>query len=145
MSLLVAPTGPGVRWDSGIHEGSDVSLYYDPMLAKLIVHADDRGAAIERMRRALSELTIVGVETSVPFHVRVMQEPDFRAGNITIRYLEEHPDLLDTQPSDVVAQTAALAAALLEHEQRQLRAVRRTVQAVSGQQSGWLERGWRDD
>ena len=145
VSLLVAPTGPGVRWDSGIHEGSDVSLYYDPMLAKLIVHADDRGAAIERMRRALSELTIVGVETSVPFHVRVMQEPDFRAGNITIRYLEEHPDLLDTQPSDVVAQTAALAAALLEHEQRQLRAVRRTVQAVSGQQSGWLERGWRDD
>ena len=107
------PSGPGVRWDGGIRAGSDIGLHYDPLLGKLIVHAGSRPAAIARMKRALGELVIHGVETSVPFHLRVMDEHDFGEGDLTIAYIEEHPELL--QPSDGEVRLVALAAALLEH------------------------------
>ena len=143
ITLLEVPTGPGVRWDSGIHEGSEVSLYYDPMLAKLIVYADERSTAIDRMRRALSELVIAGVETSAPFHMRVMNEADFASGDINIRYLEDHPDLLNAEPSGEIARVAALAAALLEHERRTRRGVTRTIGDGAQRGSAWLRRGWQ--
>ncbi len=139
---LQLPTGPGVRWDGGIIEGYEVSLFYDPLLGKLIVHGPDRAAAIERMRRALAEFRVVGVETSAPFHRRVMEEPDFRAGEIDIRYLEKHPGLLEGEPDEEALRVAALAAALLEEEDRQRRAVRR-IGAPAGGGSGWRDRGWR--
>jgi acetyl-CoA carboxylase biotin carboxylase subunit len=123
--VLELPAGPGVRWDGGIAEGYDVSLFYDPLLGKLIVHGEDRAAAIERMRRALHELRVVGVETSAAFHRRVMTEPDFRAGRIDIRYLETHPDVLNSGHDDEALRAAAVAGALLEAERRSRRAVRR--------------------
>ncbi len=61
-----------MRWDAGVVQGSEVTLHYDPLLAKLIVHAGTREAAIERMARALDELVVAGVETCAPFHRRVM-------------------------------------------------------------------------
>ncbi|MFW6078636.1 MAG: acetyl-CoA carboxylase biotin carboxylase subunit, partial [Gemmatimonadota bacterium] len=143
IELLSVPTGPGVRWDGGIGEGYEVSLHYDPMLAKLIVHGPDRATAIERMRRALGELRIVGIETSVPFHGRVMREPDFRAGEIDIKYLEKHPELLTEGASEEELRTVALAAALLEHERRQKRAVRRIEPTAANGRGGWRGRGWR--
>src|SRR3954471_13247930 len=85
ITYLHVPTGPGVRWDSGVEVGSDVGLFYDPMLAKLIVWADNREHAIERMHRALLELTIEGVETARDFHLRVMEDAEFRAGKISIQ------------------------------------------------------------
>ncbi|MBA2670843.1 MAG: acetyl-CoA carboxylase biotin carboxylase subunit, partial [Gemmatimonadetes bacterium] len=112
---LDVPAGPGVRWDSGIAVGYEVGLSYDPMLAKLIVHAPTRDEAINRMRRALGELRLVGLDSSVPFHLRVMDEPDFRAGRLDIRYLENHEaELLDIPLDDETLHLAALAAALLE-------------------------------
>src|SRR5690606_5881526 len=140
---LQLPTGPGVRWDGGVVEGFEVSLYYDPLLGKLIVHGPDRAAAIERMRRALAELRIVGVETSAPFHRKVMEEPDFRAGNLDIRYVEKHPGLLEGDPKEEMLRVAALAAAMLEEEDRQRRAVRRIGTTTAGVGSGWRDRGWR--
>ncbi|MEZ4414509.1 MAG: acetyl-CoA carboxylase biotin carboxylase subunit [Gemmatimonadota bacterium] len=115
---LAVPGGAGVRWDSGVEVGSEVGLFYDPLLAKLIVHGATREAAIQRMARALSELTIDGVETCTPLLRRIVAEPDFKAGKLSIRYLDEHPDLLQAEaaPSDVRA--AAVAAALLEHQRR---------------------------
>ncbi len=110
---LEVPSGPGVRWDGGIRVGSDIGLHYDPLLGKLVVHAGSRPAAIARMKRALGELVVHGVETSVPFHLRVMEEDDFREGDLTIAYIEEHPALL--RPSDGEVRLVALAAALLEH------------------------------
>lgn len=107
------PSGPGVRWDGGIRVGSDIGPHYDPLLGKLIVHAGSRPAAIARMKRALGELVIHGVETSVPFHLRVMEEDDFRTGDLTIGYVEEHPELL--RPSAGEVRLVALAAAMLEH------------------------------
>jgi acetyl-CoA carboxylase biotin carboxylase subunit len=115
---LEVPGGPGVRWDGGITHGTTVGLHYDPLLAKLIVHAPTRAAAIERMARALDELVVNGVETSVPFHRRVMDEPDFRAGRLSIRYVEEHPELTGGASDPRVVEAVAVAAALLEEEAR---------------------------
>ncbi|NUP55858.1 MAG: acetyl-CoA carboxylase biotin carboxylase subunit, partial [Gemmatimonadaceae bacterium] len=90
VQFLHVPSGPGVRWDGGIEAGSEISLFYDPMLAKLIVWAADRSQAIERMHRALLELTIDGVDTSRDFHLRMMENDDFRRGAIDIQWLEKH-------------------------------------------------------
>ena len=118
---LEIPGGPGVRWDGGIAQGVEVGLHYDPLLGKLIVHAPDREGAVARMARALDELVVDGVETSRAFLRRVMAEDDFRKGELSIRYLEEHPELLDgaggpSAPEDL--RTAAAVAALLEAEHR---------------------------
>jgi acetyl-CoA carboxylase, biotin carboxylase subunit len=151
IEALVLPSGPGIRWDGGIELGSDISLYYDPMLAKLIVYAPSRELAIARMRRALDELTVIGVETSVPFHRLVMQEPDFIAGRLSINYLDQHQDLVSgSRPADA-RRLAALAAALLEEEKNQRRSAQR-AQRPSTAASSWREPprpnpegGWRGD
>jgi acetyl-CoA carboxylase biotin carboxylase subunit len=124
VTQLEIPSGPGVRWDGGIVQGTEVALHYDPLLAKLIVHAPTRAAAIARMRRALGELVIAGVETCAPFHLRVMDEPDFASGDFCIRYLEEHPALLEPEEAGAETAAAAIAAALLEDEHRRHRAPR---------------------
>ncbi|HEX5580338.1 MAG TPA: acetyl-CoA carboxylase biotin carboxylase subunit, partial [Gemmatimonadaceae bacterium] len=110
---LHLPSGPGVRWDGGIEKGSEIGLFYDPMLAKLIVHARTREQAIERMHRALLELTVEGVETSRDFHLRVMEHPDFRSGNVSIQWLEQNLDALtNAPPPPEGVRLAAIAAAL---------------------------------
>ena len=113
------PTGPGVRWDSGIETGSEIGLHYDPMLAKLIVWAPDRAQAVARMHRALLELTVHGLETSRDFHLRVMEDEEFRRGAIEIQWLERRlPALVGTTPPDDGVRAAAIAAALLAHRDR---------------------------
>ncbi len=110
---LEIPTGPGVRWDGGIRAGSEVGLHYDSLLGKLAVHASDRAAAIRRMRSALEGLVIGGVDTTVPWHLAVMDEADYQANEVSIRYVEEHPGLGETpEPAllDVVMATAVLLA-----------------------------------
>jgi acetyl-CoA carboxylase biotin carboxylase subunit len=116
---LHLPTGPGVRWDGGIEVGSEVSLHYDPMLAKLIVWAPTRELAIARMHRALEELTIEGIETSRDFHLRVMEDDEFRRGAIEIQWLERRlPSLLGAVAPAASARIAAIAAALLADRER---------------------------
>src|SRR5213596_3713539 len=85
---LRVPGGPGVRWDGGIEEGNEVTLHYDPLIAKLIVWGETRAVALERMRRALRELTIVGIPSSQAFHLRVMDDPEFQRGDLDVTYLE---------------------------------------------------------
>jgi acetyl-CoA carboxylase biotin carboxylase subunit len=116
---LRVPAGPHVRWDSGIGTGTAVGLHYDPMLAKLIVWADTREMAIARMRRALLDLTIVGVETSREFHLRVMDDSDFQQGAFDIQWLERKlPELTSTRPPRAVVEVAAAAAALIARSDR---------------------------
>jgi acetyl-CoA carboxylase, biotin carboxylase subunit len=144
VARLELPGGPGIRWDGGIAEGFEVSLYYDPLLGKLIAYGADRAAAIARMARALAELRIVGLETSVAFHARVMREDDFRAGTFDIRYVDTHPALLRSGADEGTVHDAALAAALLEHERRRQRAVRRIGGAAADAGAGaWRSTGWR--
>ncbi|GJG88531.1 hypothetical protein tb265_37120 [Gemmatimonadetes bacterium T265] len=123
ISYLHLPAGPGVRWDGGVEAGSDVGLFYDPMLAKLIVHAPDRERAIARMHRALGELAVEGVETSREFHLRVMEDDEFRRGDISIQWLERRlPALVATRPSADERRLAAIAVALVAHRDRDARA-----------------------
>ncbi len=117
ISYLHLPSGPGVRWDGGIEVGSEVGLFYDPMLAKLIVHAPTRDAAVERMHRALLELTIEGVESSRDFHLRVMEDAEFRAGDISIQWLERRLEsLVNAAPSADIRTAAAIAALIADRD-----------------------------
>jgi acetyl-CoA carboxylase, biotin carboxylase subunit len=122
VDYLHVPTGPGVRWDGGIETATSVGLHYDPMLAKLIVWGEDRSQAIARMRRALLELTVDGLETSRDFHVRVMDDDEFQRGEIDITWLERRLDSLIAVAAPEDAElAAAVAAALLAERDRQLR------------------------
>jgi len=142
IELLRLPAGPGIRWDGGIAEGYEVSLYYDPLLGKLIAHGPDRAAAIARMRRALEEFRIVGVDSSAPFHRRLMDEPDFLAGRLDIGYLERHPQLLADTPAEETLRAAAIAAALLEARER-ARRVGSRIRTGGPCGSRWRGGGWR--
>jgi len=129
---LHLPSGPGVRWDSGIESGSEVGLYYDPLLAKLIVWGADRAQAVTRMRRALVDLIILGVETSRDFHVRVMDDEEFRRGEIDVQWLERLiASILVRQAPEGSVRVAAIAGALLAERDRVARAVSGSASATS--------------
>jgi acetyl-CoA carboxylase biotin carboxylase subunit len=82
------PGGPGVRIDTAAHSGCTISPYYDSMIAKLIVHARDRDEAIARMRRSLEMTVIEGIKTTVPLHLRILAEQDFRAGRLNTSFMD---------------------------------------------------------
>jgi acetyl-CoA carboxylase biotin carboxylase subunit len=82
------PGGPGVRFDSFAHAECTISPYYDSMIGKLIVHGRDRSEAIARMRRALEMTIVEGIRTSVPLHLRILNEPDFQAGRMSTSFME---------------------------------------------------------
>ena len=90
-----APAGPGVRVESYVRAGSRISPYYDSLVAKLIVHGQDREEALQRAERALDEFRIEGIATTIPFHKRVLQNEMFRQGNVTT-------DFIETQMGDVL-------------------------------------------
>ena len=116
ITRLICPQGPGIREDSGIYEGWNVPLDYDPMLAKLIASAPDRASAIARMRRALDEYFIGGIKTNLSLFRRVLAHPDFVAGRIDTGFLDRL--LAETAPqtqmpaSECHLRVAAIAAAL---------------------------------
>ncbi len=83
-----APGGPGIRVDSMLYSGYTVPSLYDSMVCKLIAHGRDRPEAICRMKRALSEMKVDGIRTNIPFHLRLLDHPEFIAGNISTRFLE---------------------------------------------------------
>ncbi len=121
IEYLRLPGGPGVRWDGGFEAGDEVSLFYDSLLGKIITWAPDRGTAIRRMRRALEELIIAGVATNQAFHLRLLGDPAFLAGEIDSQFLERRSDLLGFAPDDRRVEALAVAAALAEDEARQSR------------------------
>jgi acetyl-CoA carboxylase biotin carboxylase subunit len=83
------PGGPGVRVDTYVYPGYRVPPFYDSMIAKVIVHARTRDLAIARMRRALDAMVIEGIKTTIPLHLKIMDDPDFQAGNISTRFMED--------------------------------------------------------
>jgi acetyl-CoA carboxylase biotin carboxylase subunit len=116
---LRVPGGPGIRWDGGVEAGNEVTLYYDPLLAKLVAWAETREAAIQRMGRALRELVIVGLPTSQAFHLRVLSDEEFRRGDVDITYLERNgANLLREPVGEPLRRPLAIAAALLADERR---------------------------
>ncbi|GAC43032.1 acetyl-CoA carboxylase biotin carboxylase subunit [Paenibacillus popilliae] len=90
IGFYLPPGGFGVRVDSAAYPGCLISPHYDSMIAKLIVWAPTREEAIERMKRALSEFTIEGIHSTIPFHIRLLEHPTFIKGDVDITFLEEH-------------------------------------------------------
>ena len=111
LRLFAPPTGPGVRNDVGVATGDEVSLYYDPQLAKLIVHAPDRPAAVARLARALREYVVLGPATNLPFLRWVADHPEFRAGRATTTFIPRYwspPAAPPAPPREVLLGAAAL-------------------------------------
>ncbi|HYU36440.1 MAG TPA: acetyl-CoA carboxylase biotin carboxylase subunit [Gemmatimonadales bacterium] len=116
---LRVPGGPGVRWDGGVEAGNEVTLYYDPLIAKLIVSGETRAVALERTRRALRELVIVGIPSSQAFHLRLMDDPEFQRGDIDVTYFERAgARLLAGGVRSELVRPLAVVAALLADERR---------------------------
>jgi acetyl-CoA carboxylase biotin carboxylase subunit len=121
IEYLRPPSGPGIRWDGGYEAGDDVTLFYDSLLGKIIAWAPDRAGAIRRMRRALGELVVAGVATNQAFHLRLLDDPAFVAGEIDSQFLDRRSDLLAVVPDGRRLELLAVAAALAEDEARQSR------------------------
>ncbi len=147
ITRVTLPGGPGVRMDSALFRGLEVTPFYDSMLAKLVVHGADREQAIARCERALRELRIVGVATSLPVALRTLQSAEFRSGDYDTGILER----LDRKPPPErreLAMLAAAAARFLTAEQAGARAAAVGESAVdrtpSWAQLGRTERLWRN-
>ena len=110
---LLTPSGPGVRDDSGVFEGAEVSLYYDPMISKLSVFAKDRPSAIKRMLRALDEYIVAGIKTNVEFHKKVLNHPDFVNGKYDTTFIDGNIDTLIAKEFD--GEDIAVVAALIRY------------------------------
>jgi len=111
-----APSGPGVRDDSGAAAGLEVPIFYDPMISKLIAWAEDRPRAIARMRRALSEYLVAGIKTTIPFFRWLLDQPDYLEGRFDTSYLDDALAARNGRPfltpSSAVEDVAAIAVAL---------------------------------
>jgi acetyl-CoA carboxylase biotin carboxylase subunit len=86
---LIEPGGPGVRVDSGVYQGWEVPMHYDPLIAKLVTHGSDRAQAIARMQRALKEYEIGGIGTNLSFFAGVLADPEFAAGRLSTHFIDE--------------------------------------------------------
>jgi acetyl-CoA carboxylase biotin carboxylase subunit len=109
IAILRLPEGPGVRNDSGVYEGSEVTIHYDPMLAKLSVWAADRPRALERLGRALAELRIEGIRTTVPLFRALLADADFRAGRLDVGLLDRKLAAGELDPHGALGPPAHLA------------------------------------
>src|SRR5262245_54949258 len=135
---LRVPAGPGLRDDSGIYEGCEVTVHYDPLLSKLAAWGESREAAIARMRRAVGEYRVLGVRTTLPFFERVLRDPDFVAGALDTGFV---PRLLAQAPQAPAAADAAIvAAAIAAFEERR----RARPLAASDGASAWSLAGRRE-
>ena len=122
ITTLLTPSGPGVRVDSGVYRGFEISPYYDSMIAKLITWGDDRAEAMLRMRRALGEFIIMGVRHNIPFHINLLNSFSFIAGRIDTKFVEERfaMDVYESSPPAEELEAAAIAATLYAHRRAQL-------------------------
>jgi len=111
IAQYVEPSGPGVRVDAGVMRGTEIGLRFDPMLAKLICHAEDRGSCIDRMSRALRDYVILGTKTNVSWLRRVVTHPAFREGLVSTRFIDEHAETLAPRVPEIVPAIAAAIAA----------------------------------
>jgi len=120
LNSVIAPSGPGVRVDTGVYAGFEISPYYDALISKLICWGETRGEAILRMRRALEEYRILGVKTNIPFHQHIMDSHRFIAGSFDTRFVEERFSMDELEEEkEHLAKIAAVMAALVTHRESQ--------------------------
>ncbi|MEP0813112.1 MAG: acetyl-CoA carboxylase biotin carboxylase subunit [bacterium] len=112
VEVLRVPQAPGVRFDSMLYEGCEISPHYDPLLGKLIVYGESRAAAIARLKSALRETAVLGVTTNLPYLLRLISHPAFAEGKLHTGFIEEHSADLAAQPAgepELIAAALALA------------------------------------
>ncbi len=135
------PAGPGVRVESGIYIGCDISPYYDSLISKLVTWGETRGEALMRMRRALEEYRIMGVKTNIPYLQQILNSPSFQGGQTDTRFLEQCCPPTEREGSQEVL-AVAIAATLLAHRQRQQhRAASAGPVGGKGQAGNWKRMG----
>jgi acetyl-CoA carboxylase biotin carboxylase subunit len=118
ITLMQVPTGPGVRIDTGVFVGFEVTTFYDPLISKLVVWGETRPQAIIRMRRALEEYRIVGIRTNIPFHQTMMSTYPFITGKYDTRFVEDQFSKIDAAENrELYLDIAALLASLVAHRQ----------------------------
>ncbi len=140
IDTFVVPEGPGIRVDSGIESGDEITQFYDPMIAKLIVYGEDRNAAITRLQRALEQSALFGVTTNIPLLHSITLHPAFREGHTHTGFLSEH-HLLAPSTSQKLSQDVLVAAAIYEATQEIRIAQKRTSTQLT---SPWKTLGpWR--
>ena len=135
---LNLPQGPGVRNENGVYSGYTVPIFYDPMLSKLVCHAATREDAIARMKRALAEYRVEGIETTIPFFTTIMDDADFRAANFDTSFIDRllpHLDLSRVSDDDRHVEAAIAAAAIMAFEDAQ------RVRLPNESASSWKDAG----
>lgn len=142
IEVLRLPQGPGIRNDCGVHEGCEVTIHYDPMLAKLIAWGADRDQAMRRLRRALGELRVEGIHTTAPLFLRLLDDPDFIAGKLDIAMLDRKMASGELAlPAPPNPDLAPIAAALA-HFQRTARTT--APNPGRGRRTGWRHAARRE-
>ena len=96
------PGGIGIRVDTHAYAGYKIPPFYDSLIAKLIAHGKNRAEAIERMERALDEFVVEGIQTTIPFHKKVMADPEFQSGNFDVKYVEHFQKRIAFAPTTMV-------------------------------------------
>jgi acetyl/propionyl-CoA carboxylase alpha subunit len=119
LTTYQTPKGYGVRVDDGYQEGMEIPIFYDPMIAKLIVHAPTRDLAISRMLRAISEYQIQGIATTLPFGTFVMNHPVFKKGVLDTNFITNYfkPEMLETTNEADALLAAQIASLLVQKNQ----------------------------
>ena len=141
--VLRSPGGPGVRDDSGVVEGSEVSVYYDPIISKLVAWGQDRSQAIARMIRALREYTVVGIKTTLPFHRWVMEQPAFLRGEVDTSFIDREWSGLPKDLLQGELKAAVIAVALAEKERATGGNSRPDPDRAQSEESPWKIEGRR--
>jgi len=118
ITTMLVPNGPGIRIDSGVFPGFEITAYYDPMISKLIAWGESRASAILRMRRALQEYRIVGVRTNIPFHQMLINSHRFMAGQFDTRFIEERFSIHESI-NEADQEIAAIMGTLVAHHNQQ--------------------------
>ncbi len=148
ITKLRTPSGPGVRDDSGVYEGWEVPLFYDPMISKLATYGADRAEAINRMQRALREYYVGGIRTTIPFFQAVLDDAEFRSGEIDTGFIARYFERRAPQHNGAEAAEAALtneeiAAALVAAYDFARQQTAPAAHAPSTQTSNWKVAGRR--
>ncbi|HKS28273.1 MAG TPA: acetyl-CoA carboxylase biotin carboxylase subunit [Pyrinomonadaceae bacterium] len=149
INFLSVPAGPGIRDDGGVTEGTEVSIYYDPMISKLAAWGRDRREAIDRLRRALDEYNVDGIKTTLPFFRAIVRDEEFIEGRLDTGFIprfNERQALATEQQEETSKEAleerdAALIAAALDYARRQKQSEANHAPATTEQQSRWRMAG----
>jgi acetyl-CoA carboxylase biotin carboxylase subunit len=143
ISRSLLPAGPGVRVDTGVYSGFEISPYYDALISKIIVHTETREDTITRMKRVLNEYRLTGIRTNIPLHQALLENPAFLKGEFDTQFLQDH-SLLEsgTEQDNALPEIAALAAVLATHQYNQQSAV--IIKRGESDLSNWKLAGRRE-